>query len=770
MIAINIYTTINNQQIDERLIRSSKKESGDTVGSLPDILGSPRSTSGGGGGGGAAASGQYDPVTGRRHSRLIDDDKQNPNIKTPHGFVASDRRNSVSIMRRAQSQPKLVHAQSEPGEHNGGDMIKLKDRASSTHNLVNKNSDSNTNTSPSQPEPKLATNTTSTTINSVTSNNNKAPFINANVFVAHHNKRKSKELIGDFSPNSSARGIFQYPQDSNNNNNNNNNNNGLNIKDDQNGKHNSNNNNNKGNTHRPYTPMSLASNTATEDGDRSLDISGDPSRRQSRTDSEKDKNNNNNVVVGIGNGNSHHQPQTVPENAPLNNGGIIGSGELKEIPYLNNKGIAFLHEPGSNKVYTSIFVFLTLILWVFSYRLFNHESEDGSIRLFPVTNGVGKILFGIWEIIHFISTFGSIMAVHRGCTPGAFNTRFPYYWIKVCAGIGLIVFISNIIRLASDSCDFEIAYQIIKKVSIIGGMIIPYYLHLRWRMSSLQWLIFLFWMSKILMDYTSVIEHSLTPELIYFLFYGVCLICWIGRTYIDRKYFVDSLGNLFTINDAGFTALLVACALIIPQVGGAFLVTISAMDNNVDSNSNDTIFITFIIFIISKCTFWIVRSLWEYAAFQATDQRRYGYLMFPILFCEEMIDALLLICIKFEWYWFILLILISINNILRNSDILHNYIYVKKLMIYFSSTHSIHQRESSEERLARIMVHNDMLSFCEWLARGSLLTVLITDWVCDSLNIGDDLILNRVPETRQWAIFVAILIACAITCVTQISV
>ena len=76
----------NNQQIDGRLIPSSKKESGDTVDSLPDIIGSPCSTSQRG----VAISSQYDPVTGCRDSRLIniDNDKQNTNIKTPHGFVA----------------------------------------------------------------------------------------------------------------------------------------------------------------------------------------------------------------------------------------------------------------------------------------------------------------------------------------------------------------------------------------------------------------------------------------------------------------------------------------------------------------------------------------------------------------------------------------------------------------------------------------------------------------------------------------------------------
>ena len=150
-------------------------------------------------------------------------------------------------MRHAQS--RLIHSQSELSKR--GD--KLKDRASSTHNLLNQNSDSNT--SPSQPEPKLTTTAnTVTSINCVTS---KVPLINANVFVPH-NKRKSKDLYV-IPPNSSARGLFQCPQDSNKDINND-----INAKD---GK-------SKGNTNRSHNPMSLASNTATEDRDRNFDLSG----------------------------------------------------------------------------------------------------------------------------------------------------------------------------------------------------------------------------------------------------------------------------------------------------------------------------------------------------------------------------------------------------------------------------------------------------------------------------------------------------------------
>ena len=153
-----------------------------------------------------------------------------------------------------------------------------------------------------------------------------------------------------------------------------------------------------------------------------------------------------------------------------------------------------------------------------------------------------------------------------------------------------------------------------------------------------------------------------------------------------------------------------------------------------------------------------IKICFEQSAMQTVDEMRYVYLMFPILFLEEMIDALLLIKLPTNYEWVIMLFFTAIIHIIRDSDIWHEKIYLK----YFKS------KINEDARLARILLILDMVSFCESFARAIVFFILLFDYIFYTANLGNQLILfQTVNETRIWAIFVAAIVAIILPVITN---
>lgn len=192
--------------------------------------------------------------------------------------------------------------------------------------------------------------------------------------------------------------------------------------------------------------------------------------------------------------------------------------------------------------------------------------------------------------------------------------------------------------------------------------------------------------------------------------------------------------------------------------------------------------------------------------------------MFPVWFCEEMIDSLLLMTLKINVEFVVLLMCISINHLIRDSDVWYKYLYekyifktlvaIKDLVKFYRNSSSIEEddgnlsleyitnlknstprsipefqlqassdrisvqigTESEEVRIARIILQKDLLFFIEIIARFIVFLVLFIDFIGSQLQFGDNLLLQRLSEKRNLALILASIVSLIMPLITHLLV
>ncbi|ETO17006.1 hypothetical protein RFI_20333, partial [Reticulomyxa filosa] len=465
---------------------------------------------------------------------------------------------------------------------------------------------------------------------------------------------------------------------------------------------------------------------------------------------------------------------------------------------------------------------LQLVIWMLMMRYFARQPHHP--LHYPIIDLTSRVLHSVgWTPFYYGSLLGTLAVLYRSSHPG--SPPWQTYRTACLSLLSCIIAI-DAARVGMATCTSEIAYQLCVLAILAFILIVPFFTHARHEASNANWLRTWLWIVLLLLFFAQASVRQNIDQIVYVIFFFTLLL-WTYQTIYHATFLVDDKGHFQLTNDVGFASILVSMTLLLPYLGirffffffclflsnkHIFLKKCSAYFMSINSwNKSPALIWT--IFAVNKIIFWIVRILWEQSAMQATTSTRYLYIMFPVFFLEELIDILLVLQITFARGWWIMLLIISISHIARDSDIWYHRMFDKcamqklPLLLIFhnkkfhccnchkyskdivdlqhvdsvehltdnkhfvsssSSTQTI-QCEGKEIRLSRVILHWQMLFFCELCARAVLFMLLVIENLCDKWSIGHSLLTdNIIGKSANWALLGVVTLSMLLAIVTYI--
>eukprot|EP01083_Nonionella_stella_P185149 674313_1 len=329
-----------------------------------------------------------------------------------------------------------------------------------------------------------------------------------------------------------------------------------------------------------------------------------------------------------------------------------------------------------------------LVLYMIKYRLFADQRYP---LLRPITNIGGRIMSVFTEALFIIGMLGSMIVVHLQYRP-YLMVRYRRLWIAVF----VIANVLNILRVSLAHCTMDFIYDLYIYLMIMCTMILPFFdFDDNWKESQTVAILFVVWIGVILIGFVFVILHEYFAGFILCVFY-LLLVVWILRfVHYNSLGVFDDIGNLSSDHmfDIGFCCLLIPGLLLFAQLAAAILSALSSLGSYASVLSA-----VYGYYVALKITFYVARSLWETTALKGSDQSRYIHFMFPIFFIEELLDAFLLIKLKFSWQIIGLLILMAANHLIRDSDIGYRVVYKQWIIPNLTALYYWYHNTSDSQR------------------------------------------------------------------------